>query len=65
MAGAVWGLRTLTHFHKPIIGLAASAVVALAAIALVYGLHERGRARVAGALSGARGFMVQRSPSGA
>jgi O-antigen/teichoic acid export membrane protein len=65
VACAVYGLRLLTHIHQPILGLAASAVVALAAIALVYGLHERGRARVAGALSGVRGFMMQRSASGA
>ena len=65
VACAVYGLRMLISFHRPILGLAASGVVALVAIALVYGLHERGRARIASALSGARGFMVQRSPSGA
>jgi PST family polysaccharide transporter len=61
VACTVGGFRMLTSIQQPTLGLVASAAIALATITCVYGLHERGRARVADALSGARSVILQRS----
>jgi PST family polysaccharide transporter len=59
VACAVLALRTLTDIQRPILGLAASSVMTVITLALVYGLHSRGRSRMVGALTGVRGFLLQ------
>jgi PST family polysaccharide transporter len=61
VACTVYGVRLFTHIQQPLLGLAASSVVALGATALVYGLHARGRARVTSALSGVGRLVARRT----